>query len=463
METTLLNTLEKLISDYNTKSLSPTWFRELSKTLLSKNISMEDWNTSQHYLKNLAAQNEALYEFCQSIVEIINNSKPKLKTIGGASLTGEGNIVEFENMYRFDGNGGDIGFGFTDEGQPCIKNRNENILCFTDTEYDDSYIYFEFPEEGGKVVVKNHNKNIENVQGIYCSGISKDYPSVRLGNMYDEVLLVTGGTDNFIGLSDCKGMDGGDYMNKLHYPHIGIDGTEYDWQLPAKNGEILVVDKENDEDLFVNGISSHINPETDYPIAFVRLATVSGEVSLASEDCTIMLTTPQAVGDADLGHKLYYPDNLLGEDSAYYEWHLPPQTGALRVSCADDVPLEQDEYGEYSSHAYLVEINKEGTYRLYLTRSEDYYDSRSTVTYTLDFIIDSCTFKNKVYKSSNIIMAYIQGYGVLFISATLIHSSDDESKYVLLLESASPYGSDLYMEINTFELFETPYMEYKGN
>lgn len=74
METTLLNTLEKLISDYNTKSLSPTWFRELSKTLLSKNISMEDWNTSQHYLKNLAAQNEALYEFCQSITEVINAS-----------------------------------------------------------------------------------------------------------------------------------------------------------------------------------------------------------------------------------------------------------------------------------------------------------------------------------------------------------------------------------------------------
>ena len=461
METTLLNTLEKLISDYNTKSLSPTWFRELSKTLLSKNISMEDWNTSQHYLKNLAAQNEALYEFCQSIVEIINNSKPKLKTIGGTSLTGEGNIVEFENMYRFDGNDGNIGFGFTDEGHPCIKNKGGNILQFTNTEYDDSYEAFEFPEQGGKVVVRNYDDEIEYVSGIYYDGTENSSTAIYLGRLGDEVCFST--YSCMVGFTDPEGFASGDYMHHLWYPKIKETGITYSWTLPAKNGEILVVDKEESEDLVIDGIAtSYNNPETDYPTSLIRLSAVQQEVLLASEECTIMLTTPQAVGDAGLGHKLYYPDGLL-EEGNVYEWTLPPQTGGLRVGCADDVPLETDGYGEYSSHAYLVEIKKTGTYRLYLERYEESYGSDGGLTYTLDFIIDDMILGNYTYKASNVIMTYMYGLGVVLITAILIKSLDDPTKHILMLECINPREDDSYKEINMFEYFENVSMEYKGN
>ena len=45
------NILLELIEDYNSKIIVPNWFSLNQKTLLSKDITLEDWNTLQWYLK----------------------------------------------------------------------------------------------------------------------------------------------------------------------------------------------------------------------------------------------------------------------------------------------------------------------------------------------------------------------------------------------------------------------------
>ena len=44
---------EKFIKDYANKSNTVSWFLAQFKTHLSKNITLEDWNTLQQNLKNI--------------------------------------------------------------------------------------------------------------------------------------------------------------------------------------------------------------------------------------------------------------------------------------------------------------------------------------------------------------------------------------------------------------------------
>ena len=65
--------VEKLINAYNSKNILPEWFLSNIKTLLSKNITLDDWNLVQENLKRLAAENEAVFSFCKELGSILTN------------------------------------------------------------------------------------------------------------------------------------------------------------------------------------------------------------------------------------------------------------------------------------------------------------------------------------------------------------------------------------------------------
>lgn len=69
--TSLYAILSTLYSKYEAKNTLPDWFAMNLKTLLSKNITIQDWNTLQLYLKNVIGESQAIYEFCQNLVEEI--------------------------------------------------------------------------------------------------------------------------------------------------------------------------------------------------------------------------------------------------------------------------------------------------------------------------------------------------------------------------------------------------------
>lgn len=54
-----------LLDRYNKKTITPTWFKYNLKTLVNKNITIEDWNRAQMYLGNFASENETLLEMCK--------------------------------------------------------------------------------------------------------------------------------------------------------------------------------------------------------------------------------------------------------------------------------------------------------------------------------------------------------------------------------------------------------------
>lgn len=69
----LNNLATTLLQEYANKNLVPEWFSINVKTLLSKNITLEDWNNVQWYLKNVAAENEAVFKFCQNLNNALTN------------------------------------------------------------------------------------------------------------------------------------------------------------------------------------------------------------------------------------------------------------------------------------------------------------------------------------------------------------------------------------------------------
>lgn len=60
--------LNTLINEYESKANLPSWFVANLKTKLSKNITIEDWNTIQLYLANVCSDNVSLYDFCQKLI-----------------------------------------------------------------------------------------------------------------------------------------------------------------------------------------------------------------------------------------------------------------------------------------------------------------------------------------------------------------------------------------------------------
>lgn len=81
--TSLYKLIETLYSKYNGKSILPDWFSVNLKTLLSKNITIEDWNSLQINVKNVVGESSALYSFCNSLIpvikELINSTAHSIK------------------------------------------------------------------------------------------------------------------------------------------------------------------------------------------------------------------------------------------------------------------------------------------------------------------------------------------------------------------------------------------------
>lgn len=54
-----------LLDKYNKKLLTPNWFKFNVKTLLNKNITIEDWNRAMLYIKNVSSEAEILLQMCE--------------------------------------------------------------------------------------------------------------------------------------------------------------------------------------------------------------------------------------------------------------------------------------------------------------------------------------------------------------------------------------------------------------
>lgn len=94
--TSLYKLIETLHSNYNGKSMLPDWFSVNLKTLLSKNITIEDWNSLQINVKNVVGESSALYSFCNSLTPVIK----ELINSTAHSVRFNGNI-----LYLLDANG----------------------------------------------------------------------------------------------------------------------------------------------------------------------------------------------------------------------------------------------------------------------------------------------------------------------------------------------------------------------
>lgn len=97
--TSLYKLIETLYSNYNGKSMLPDWFSVNLKTLLSKNITIEDWNSLQLNVKNVVGESSALYSFCNSLIpvikELINSTAHTIKFNGNVLylLDANGEII----------------------------------------------------------------------------------------------------------------------------------------------------------------------------------------------------------------------------------------------------------------------------------------------------------------------------------------------------------------------------------
>lgn len=94
--TSLYKLVETLYSNYNGKSMLPDWFSVNLKTLLSKNITIEDWNSLQLNVKNVVGESSALYSFCNSLTPVIK----ELINSTAHTIRFNGNV-----LYLLDANG----------------------------------------------------------------------------------------------------------------------------------------------------------------------------------------------------------------------------------------------------------------------------------------------------------------------------------------------------------------------
>ena len=56
---------QDLLDKYNKKLITPAWFYYNVKTLLSKNLTIEDWNRAMTYIRNVSSETEVLLEMCK--------------------------------------------------------------------------------------------------------------------------------------------------------------------------------------------------------------------------------------------------------------------------------------------------------------------------------------------------------------------------------------------------------------
>lgn len=88
----LADDFRNLLDEYKNKQNIPSWMRKelLLKTLLNKNITIEEWNTLVNYISNLSSENNTLIK----LVELIGNAQ-----IGQAGATFR--VTFSDNILKF--------------------------------------------------------------------------------------------------------------------------------------------------------------------------------------------------------------------------------------------------------------------------------------------------------------------------------------------------------------------------
>lgn len=97
-DVTDLDTLLNLLNQYLNSPDVPVWFRELSKTALSRNITIDDWNTLCYNIRRIVADKvsyKTLKSFSGAIINYINNNF-SLKGHNLVSVRVESNELCFE-------------------------------------------------------------------------------------------------------------------------------------------------------------------------------------------------------------------------------------------------------------------------------------------------------------------------------------------------------------------------------
>ena len=128
MHNFLQNIFDKLTTDFSAKTNVAEWFNLQLKTHLSKNITLEDWNTLQVYIKNNVSDIQSLRDCFDELVHILDNiyiSK------NGGTMTGD--LKMKDNKIIFEENG------------KIAQSINNNLNEYT------------FPKESGELAL---NKNI---------------------------------------------------------------------------------------------------------------------------------------------------------------------------------------------------------------------------------------------------------------------------------------------------------------
>lgn len=90
--------LDNLINEYIQNSLLPVWFQDLTKTALSRNITIDDWNTLCYLIRRVSADKVAyttLKEFGDALYNFMNNNF-SLKGHNLVSVRVENNELVFE-------------------------------------------------------------------------------------------------------------------------------------------------------------------------------------------------------------------------------------------------------------------------------------------------------------------------------------------------------------------------------
>ena len=173
-----------LLQDYANKNLVPEWFSVNMKTLLSKNITLEDWNNVQWYLKNVAAENEAVFKFCQNLNSALTNFEANVDSAISQAATNALNTATSYTNTKIAAQEAVIATGYT-----ALSDRIDNV--------DTKYLSL------SQNIVKDFNTQIQevanSVTGVHVR-LDNEYPRLEdhkipakyLPSYVDDVLEVPG-------------------------------------------------------------------------------------------------------------------------------------------------------------------------------------------------------------------------------------------------------------------------------
>ena len=213
MHNFLQNIFDKLTTDFLAKTNVAEWFNLQLKTHLSKNITLEDWNTLQVYIKNNVSDIQSLRDCFDELVHILDDiyiSK------NGGTMTGDleiqnsdnynaryhasgfkvgNNIVEAnlnveENKFEFSLNDEQVTLtpsGFSSrKGNKRIYYKSDEISRYND---DGEHYTYKYPNKSGTFETK------ENVTKLLNEQLTKENLGIVIGNATQSLAGLMSGTD----------------------------------------------------------------------------------------------------------------------------------------------------------------------------------------------------------------------------------------------------------------------------